>query len=477
MVNMRRGLKWFLIMTSGLLLSVCVAAAWYMRQAGPVGSGFIAKYLCSSTFVSQRDPKAVFRQDIAPAHPLASCFSFVIDTLHKRVTASLLGLFERTAIWREGCGCTLAIGATQEQIRSQRLVTSAFIRNRSRNNADLSWPQGNGGPVKPETIGIDPLELDRALDRAFAEPGPGNVRRTRAVVIVYKGHLVAERYAAGITREMPLLGWSMSKSVTNALVGILVKEGKLAIQQPAPVPEWRGNPRKAGITIDQLLRMSSGLTFDEIHHPSADTSQMLYNSRDFGSFAAAKALEVEPGGKWHYSSGTTNILARIVRRSVEKIYPHYIEFLYDKLFDRIGMSSALMEPDAAGTFVGSSYTFATPLDWARFGLLFLQDGVWENERILPEGWVAYSTTPTAGAPFGQYGAHFWLNAGADGNPANRIWPHSPHDAYAALGYQEQQVIVIPSRRAVLVRFGATIHDEAWDTDGFIQSILMALPGE
>jgi CubicO group peptidase (beta-lactamase class C family) len=472
---MRRGLKWFLIVTGGLVLAIVAVAAWYLGQVGPVGSGFVAKYLCSSTFVSKRNPKTVFQQDVAPVNPLAAYFTFAIDKQKKRVTAKLLGLFERTAVWREECGCTLAVGATEAQIRSQRPVAPDFVRKRPLHRLNRPWPRGNAGPVKPETLGIDPLKLNRALDQAFAEPGPGGRRRTRAVVVVYKGRLVAERYADGIDREMPLLGWSMSKSVTNAMVGILVKEGKLTIQQPAPVPEWRGTPRKAGITIDQLLRMTSGLAFDEIYQPMADTPQMLYASRDVAAFAAAKPLEAEPDSKWHYSSGTSNILARIVRRSVEKTYPHYYEFFYHKLFDRIGMHSMVMEPDASGTFVGSSYAFATALDWARFGLLYLQDGVWENQRILPPGWVAYSATPTAAAPIGQYGAHFWLNAGATGNPAIRKWPHAPRDAFAALGYQEQQVIVIPSRKTVLVRFGATTDRKAWDTDSFIQSILMALP--
>jgi CubicO group peptidase (beta-lactamase class C family) len=472
---MRRGLKWFLIVSGGLFLMIGVAAAWYLGQVGPVGSGFVAKYLCSSTFVSQRDPKTVFQQDVAPVNPLAPYFGFAIDREKKRVTVDLLGLFERIAIWRKGCGCTLTVGATEEQIRSQRLVAPDFVRNRPLHHPDRPWPQGNAGPIKPETLGIDPAKLNRALDQAFTEPGPGARRRTRAVVAVYRGRLAAERYAEGIDREMPLPGWSMSKSITNALVGILVKEGKLAIQQPAPVPEWRGDPRKAAITIDQLLRMSSGLRFDEIYQPLADTPRMLYANNDVAAFAAAKPLEAEPDSKWHYSSGTSNILSRIVRHSVETTYPHYFEFICHKLFDRIGMHSAVMEPDGSGTFVGSSYTLATALDWARFGLLYLQDGVWENQRILPPGWVAYSTTPTAAAPMGQYGAHFWLNAGAADNPDIRKWPSAPRDAYAALGYQEQQVIVIPSRKTVLVRFGATTDHKAWNTDSFIRSILMALP--
>jgi len=139
------------------------------------------------------------------------------------------------------------------------------------------------------------------------------------------------------------------------------------------------------------------------------------------------------------------------------------------------MTSAVLEPDPAGTFVGSSYMLATARDWARFGLLYLQDGIWDGQRILPPGWVRYSTTPTAMAPRGQYGAMFWLNAGQPGNPANRRWPSAPADAFAAEGFQEQKVIVIPSRQTVLVRFGATSTRQAWDTDAFIADVLAALP--
>jgi CubicO group peptidase (beta-lactamase class C family) len=471
---MRGRFKWFLIVVSCFALSTGVLAAWYLSQVGPTGSGFIAKYLCSSAFISRREPTVVFRHDVAPINPLVACYDFTINKEKKHATADLLGLFERTAIWREGCGCTLAVGVDEEMIRGQRLVPPGFDQARPRNRADLPWPRGNASPENPAALGIDPIKLDQALDQAFAEPVPGSLRRTQAVVVVHKGRLVAERYATGINRQTPLPGWSMSKSITNALVGILVNEKKLTLEQPAPMPEWRNDPQKAGITIDQLLRMSSGLTFDEIYQPLADTPRMLFASSDFAAFAAAKPLEAEPDSKWHYSSGTSNILARIVRRSVEKTYPYYLKFIYDKLFDKIGMHSAVIEPDASGTFVGSSYTFATPLDWARFGLLYLQDGVWNNERILPPGWVTYSTTPTAASPKGQYGAHFWLNAGAAGNRANRKWPSAPRDTFAALGYQEQQVIVIPSRDTVLVRFGATTDRRAWDTDNFIRSVLAAL---
>jgi CubicO group peptidase (beta-lactamase class C family) len=202
---------------------------------------------------------------------------------------------------------------------------------------------------------------------------------------------------------------------------------------------------------------------------------MLYGSYDFGAYAAAKQLETAPGAKWYYSSGTTNIVAGIVRRAIEKDHEYYYRFIHEELFDRIGMYSAVMEPDSSGTFVGSSYTFATPRDWARFGLLYLQDGIWQGRRILPAGWVAYTTTPTPAAPRGEFGAHAWLNAGSAANPRDRRWPAAPRDAFAALGFQEQKVIVIPSRKLVLVRFGATSERQAWNTNEFIQNVLASLP--
>ena len=316
--------------------------------------------------------------------------------------------------------------------------------------------------------------LEKAMDAAFAESSPENLRKTRAVLVVHDGKLISERYAPGFHKDMPLLGWSMGKSVINALVGILTKEGRLDIMQPAPVPEWQkqDDPRKE-ITIDQLLRMSSGLVFEEVYEPFADATDMLFGSYDFGAFAAAKPLEAEPDTKWYYSSGSVNIVARIVRQIIEQEYEYYYQFLYEKLFDKIGMYSAILEPDSSGTFVGSSFANATPQDWARFGLLYLQDGVWEGERILPEGWVSYTTTPTPGAPKGEYGAHFWLNAGNPGNPDDRRWPGSPRDEYEAAGFQEQKVIIIPSKNLVLVRFGATSDRSAWDTDEFIQNVLAA----
>lgn len=258
------------------------------------------------------------------------------------------------------------------------------------------------GDLIPKTelpTGVDKVKLAEAMDKAFSEPDPKKPRRTRAVVVVYDGRIIAERYAPGFSQSTPLLGWSMTKSVTNALIGILVGQGRLLIQEPAPVPEWSGadDPRGA-ITLDQLLRMSSGLKFIEEYTKNSDATCMLFGTHDTAAYAASQPLETEPDSKWSYSSGTANILSRLVRHTIGGTSADYFAFPRRALFNRIGMRSAIMEPDASGTFVGSSFMYATVRDWARFGLLYLQDGVWEGTQILPEGWVDYSRRPTPKAP-------------------------------------------------------------------------------
>jgi CubicO group peptidase (beta-lactamase class C family) len=473
---MKRWLKISLIGIAVVLVVSLGAVAWFLSNALPLGNGFVAKYLCSSTFISQRDPQLVFEEDVAPINPISVAVDWHVDREHKSVSADAFGLFNTTAIYREGCGCSLVIGTTEETMRRQTFFEHPSAAVQPARRDDLPWPEGSRGPEEPASLGMDPARLQKALDAAFAEPTEASPKKTRAIVVVYDGRLVAERYAAGFHKDMPILGWSMSKSVTNALVGIQVKNRLLNIQAPAPVPEWQkpDDPRRE-ITLDQLLRMSDGLEFEESYLPPDDTTRMLYQSHGFAEYAAGQPLVAKPDTQWNYSSGSANLVARIVRQTAEQSYPHYYDFIRNELFYKIGMYSAVMEPDSSGTFVGSSYTFATPRDWARFGLLYLQDGIWQGERILPPGWVKYSTTPTPQAPRGEYGALFWLNAGSPANPEDRRWPSAPRDAFAALGFQEQKVIVIPSKKLVLVRFGATSDRSTWNSDEFIANVLTALP--
>ena len=459
-----------------VLIGGIIAGAWYLSNTLPIATGHVAKTICSNAFISKRDAATVFREDIAPVHFLFAISKFDLDEHQKSVISTAFGFARAKAIFRKGCGCTLVDDATEDDIRRQTFMNVLPVRTNVEQKNNLLWPAGERSLKDPKSVGVDVKLLNAALDAAFAEPASDNPRKTRAVVVVYDGQLVAERYASGIRPTMPLLGWSMSKGVTNALVGVLVAKDMLDIHNPAPVPEWQNesDPRR-NITIDQLLRMSSGLEFNEAYAPFSDAVAMFYDSYDFAAYAAQKPLDAAPEAKWHYSSGTANIIARIVRLAAEKEYQNYYEFIHRELFDKLGMHSAVFEADPSGTFVGSSYVFATARDWARFGLLYLQKGIWNNERLLPKGWVGYTTTPTAQAPQGEYGAMFWLNAGAAGNPTNRSWPSVPRDAFAAKGFQEQRVIIIPSRKLVLVRLGNCSYPDAWDDEKFISDLLAAMP--
>jgi CubicO group peptidase (beta-lactamase class C family) len=267
----------------------------------------------------------------------------------------------------------------------------------------------------------------------------------------------------------------MTKSLTSTLVGILAGEGKLSLEAPAPVPEWAGaaDPRRR-ITLEQLLWMSSGLRFSETYaeKPVSDVQLMLFTVPDTAAYAARLPLESEPGTKWHYSTGTTNILARIIRSAFLDEKEH-IAFPRRALFDRIGMRTAVFEVDASGTFNGGAFLYASARDWARLGLLYLNDGNWEGERILPGGWVAYATTPAPTAEKGDYGAQIWLNRGPQDHPERRPFPDLPQDLFYFEGYQGQFVGIIPSRRLVAVHLGMQTTGE-WDKVEFLKKILNAI---
>lgn len=447
-------------------LVVAIAALYYGNRAAAIGAAYAAKIVCSGIFVSQRDLPSLLAVDVA-ADPLyfLRYADVKVDRAAREVQASLFGLGRRNAAYREGQGCAIVHDESAKQPAPARRARASEPRAAADGLDRLQ-------PLPPES---DRARLDAALQWAFSEPDPAHARRTRAVVVLYKGRLVAERYADGFTKDTPLPGWSMTKSAVNALVGVLVREGKLALDEPIGIPEWReaGDPRR-DITLGQLLRMSSGLQFrEDYRNPLADVSQMLFGAPAAGSYAAARPLEAPPGTRWSYSSGTTNIIAGAMRRIVGE--PDYADFPRRALFERLGMASAVMEMDASGTFVGSSFMYATARDWARLGLLYLRDGEWSGERILPQGWVDYTRTPAPAAAERQYGAHFWLRISRGYRCAADSRPF-PADTFHAVGYEGQFVTIIPSRDLVLVRLGLTRYPCIWDQQKFADLVLAALAG-
>jgi CubicO group peptidase (beta-lactamase class C family) len=306
----------------------------------------------------------------------------------------------------------------------------------------------------------------------FAVPNAGGRADSRAVLVIRHGRLLSERYAPGFSATTPFLGWSATKSLTS---GILVSDGKLDLDKPAPVPEWRGagDPRGA-ITLRQLLTMSSGLKFIEDYVAGSDSSQMLFHERDMAAYAARQPLQHPPGTVWSYSSGTANIVSRIVKQAVGGRTEDYQRFAHDRLFGPLGMDSALVEPDESGTPVGSSYGYATARDWARFGLLYLNRGMAGDRRILPENWVDFTRAPTPAAPSPVYGAMFWLNQDPGHGPGPRAYPHCPPDMYLAEGHNGQFVAIIPSLDAVIVRLGWTSEGPEFNVDRYFSPITAAL---
>ena len=465
---------WILWIGCSAFLIWLVITIWYGYYAIPTFLGYTAKTLCSGVFVSQRNPQQVL-EDIAPIVTAADWLNTHVDPVKNTVTVDLLGIFQRKALYRNRCGCTLIVGMTEAQLRAQKTdcsVTSNQLPVKPSARFVIPEHKVEQQPVPSE---IDLPRLHEILDAAFKEPAKGRQRQTRAIVVVYDGRLITEKYAPDFDADTPMPGWSMSKSVVNAMVGILVRQGRLRLHDPAPVPEWQqpGDPR-GQITLNHLLRMSSGLKFGEVYAPASDVTDMLFRSIEFAALAASQPLEKPPGQYWHYSSGTTNILARIVGQTIVGHYESVIAFAHKELFAKLNMRSAVMELDPSGTMVGSSYVFASARDWARFGLLYLQDGIWLGEPVLAKDWIAYTRTPAPAAPLGKYGAHFWLNAGEPNNPQNRPWPKLPADMFYAQGFQGQSLSIIPSYKLVVVRLGLTLHSGAWNYETFIQNVLATI---
>ena len=439
---------------------------WYLSSAMAIISAYGAKNLCSGVFVSGRTADDVIRGELGTA--LSSLGTYRVNEQNSEASGSVFGLFRRVAVYRPGLGCTLVNGTDAATLRMAPNPFPENIEKLRVQQDTMVWPSGNRtSGVLPQNV--DSARLNQVVEAAFQEFDNARLMNTRAVLIVWNDTIIAERYAPGFTADMPLCGWSMTKSITNALIGIQTGDGKLDVNAPAPVSEWASDERK-NITLKNLLQASSGLDWDEFYGGPSDATTMLFKAFDAGAFAAARPRSKAPDEEFRYSSGTTNILSRLVRQAAGKNYPSMV---YERLLLPIGMTRTVLEPDPSGTLVGSSYSYGPARDWARFGLLYLHDGVWNGNRILPEGWVKFTATPARAAQRGEYGAQWWLNAGEPGNPANRTYPDVPADCFQAEGFEGQYVFVIPSRKLVVVRLGLTQSGD-FDMNRLVSGVLSAI---
>jgi len=450
---------------------VLIWAVFQLRTVVDVACGYKSKVLCTAIFGSGRALDPQHADEIAAdSYWLLRPFTAGVDRSAASVTTSFAGLRPRTAVHRAGLGATLTYGVR----RTDPERVGLRYADPERVGLHHGDPEGAGlhGPAIRSGAALRP-EVQRLVDRAFEEPNPSRLRRTHAVVVVHDGEIVGERYARGVGPDTPLPGWSMAKSVLNTLVGILVDEGRLSIASRELLPLWRAPDPRAAISIEDLLRMRSGLRFAEAYsNPWSDVLQMLFNVPDAAAYASSRPLASAPGSSWSYSSGTTNILSAIVRRTVGEA--EYARWPRRALFDRIGMSSAVVEPDAAGTYVFSSFMLATARDWARYGQLWADAGRCGDLAIVSREWVRFSTRPTIESPDGRFGAHWWLKLNPEiGGSAPAAAAIAP-DAFFAIGHEGQTLTVIPSRRLVLVRLGAAIYIDAWNQAEFVAAIQEAV---
>lgn len=435
-----------LLLAASIACASLALGAVRAQDMPKVATGFVADILCAETFVSGLDIRRNFSEtnDAMPGTSLITwAMDYQVDRVRKDVTVTLFGIGRSHAVYREGLGCTLEQGAAI---------------------ADVAVPADDRQPaLLPEIAGpaiVPPQspELAAALDRAFAEPARPPYRRTRAVVVMKAGRIIAERYADGIGPETPLLGFSMTKSVISALIGVLVRQGKLRLDGPAPVVAWKDpdDPRHA-ITVDQLLRHTAGLALGSSLQASLGSAfepvnRMKFVETDMAAYAASIRLETAPGTAWNYHDGNFMILSQLIRNAADGEPADALRFARRELFGPLGMRHVVLQLDGSGTIEGSTEMLASARDWARFGQLYLNDGVAGGKRILPEGWVSYSSSPTPNAWVG-IGAGFWTNQGDSFGAKFRVEHGWPRDAFFAKGTIGQYTIVIPSERLVIVRMG------------------------
>lgn len=458
MHTLRKVGKWLL----AIVIFLIAAVGGWLYQSPPelikVGSAYSAKIICSNVVLAGRDARQVLEVDVqAPGHPLLKLMDFSVDREKRTITAGLFGIFGKgMAVARPGFGCTtVPDGKLDAVLPVPALDPSPAL-------SDALWPEG--ATVQPSQ---DPAIAAILADDKLAGPG------MRAIVVVKNGRVVAERYGEGFSADTPLLGWSMTKSVNAAIVGTLVKAGKLSLDSKALFEPWKADRRK-DISLADLMAMSSGLEFNEDYGDVTDVTRMLYLEPDMAGFAAGKSLAHDVGTTFNYSSGTANIISRIWQDAAG---PEALAWPKKALFDPLGMTSAVLEPDARGTFVGSSYLYATARDWARFGLFILRKGVWNGQEILPTGFVDWMHEE-APASKGRYGkGQVWLYGPEGDTPAGQDPDKGfglPDDTFWFEGHDGQSVAVIPSKDLVVVRMGLTPFKLAYKPQGLVAALAKAL---
>tara|TARA_R110000787_G_scaffold45993_10_gene111954 strand:- start:564 stop:1883 length:1320 start_codon:yes stop_codon:yes gene_type:complete len=429
-----------------LILVVLVLVVMVNYPKLNIISGFSAKSTSSSVFVASRTLAFTDTTDnnFSPINLATDKVSF--DKNY--ATASTLGLLTRKAVYREGLGSVLV---TKDFDTNKKQL----VPKRSAPNDSTAYPYGNA--VQIETIfgNVNYEKLNTVVSSLFEDQ-----YETRAVLILHKNQIIAEKYGKGFDKDSRILGWSMTKSILSTVYGIMQYQGRLNVEDKAPISEWQNDSRKE-ITIHNLLQMNSGLAWDENYDKISDVTKMLFLEEDMTKMQRNKPLTGKPNTSWNYSSGTTNLLSGILRQELGS-QQEYLDYWYTELVDKIGMNSMILETDIAGHYVASSYAWATARDWGKFGMLYLYKGNWNGTQLFAPEWADYVATPTPTSQ-GTYGAQFWLNAEGEMKDV-------PTTMFYADGYQGQRVYIFPDQDMVIVRFGLKKYDENTFLKGVLESI-------
>jgi len=442
-----------------ILLGILVFIIVYAWPRAPILTAIVAKGMCSSVFIAEKDPGRVSAEDLS-FFPI-NLARTVVDYEEKSVTATVFGLAKRKAVFREGLGAVIVLETPEEEVK----LESFTIPDPGYSQDTIPWPKGD---VLPDSLpkGVNYAKLEGIIGEAFDPPDTEPLKKTLSVAVVYDGALIAEKYLDGYDEFTEFQGWSITKSLTSAMVGILVGEGRMDIKTPVNIPEWK-NDIRAETTIENLLHMNSGLKWVENYFTVSDATVMFFTNENMYDYAVGRPSEFTPGSSYYYSSGDPNLISGLIRKTIgdDQIY---WEFPYNALLHRIGMLNTLIETDVAGNFVSSSYSYGTTRDWARFGLLYFNDGIFAGDTVLPPGWVDF-TRQEAPNSNGKYAGTFWLQ---EPNPLNAL-KDVPEDVFFADGFIGQRIYIIPSKKLVVVRTGYSLKN--FSTNDFLRDIISTLP--
>lgn len=439
-----------IIVIISLLVIIGLAFYFFLYRKLEIISGYNAKIMCSCQFVSGLKKDRIKKEDLG--FSVLWLASNEIDTVNKTVHSSVWGMQPKVAVYRKGLGCSIVNNENDKKFRSKSVSMN---------------PETYAPEIFPEGNIVGSKSMQEAIDAAFDHDSSKPLMRTRAVVVIKDGKLIGERYAEGIDRNTPLLGWSMTKSITSALTGILAKKGYWKVDEPLPVDSWKNDDRQ-NITLKNALQQTVGLEWEEEYGSVSSATVMLYEKDNMGAYVASFPAEFRPGTHWKYSSGTTNIIANVMEKAFSST-DEYLQFPQKALFDPIGARDFIIETDATNHYVGSSYGYAPARSWAKVGMLYLNQGNWFGNQIIDSSWVAQSVIPAPDSK-GGYGYQFWLNQGG------KYKNYSPK-AFWMNGFQGQQVAIHPEENMVIVRLGVTYNEEDFDFDGWTKKIIEAAKEE